>query len=115
MSFRTIAWMLLFSSLTAVAVAAPQINNVSQRGLKIGEATVLVFDGGEMAPETRIVSSLPLKSQQVKPDGNAGRVAIEVVVDEAAQPGIYALRLASASGISNSVLVGVDRLPQAQF
>jgi hypothetical protein len=76
---------------------------------------VLVFDGGELAPETRIVSSLPLKSQQVKPESNAGRVAIEVVVDDAAQPGVYSLRLASASGISNSVLVGVDRLPQAQF
>ena len=69
----------------------------------------------ESSQETRIVSSLPLKSQQVKPDGNASRVAIEVVVDESAQAGIYALRLASASGISNPVLVGVDRLPQAQF
>jgi hypothetical protein len=115
MCFRSVAWTLLFSCFAAVAVAAPQINNVSQRGLKIGEATVLVFDGGELAPETRIVSSLPLKSQQVKPDATAGRVAIEVVVDESAQPGIYALRLASSGGISNPVLVGVDRLPQAPF
>lgn len=107
------AWVLLLPLLTAVAAAAPQINNVSQRGLKIGEPTVLVFDGGELAPEPRIVSSLPIKSQTVQPDAAAGRVAIEVVVDESAQPGIYAIFLASSTGISNPVLIGVDRLPQA--
>jgi hypothetical protein len=107
--------MLFFPLLSAVAAAAPQVNNVSQRGVKIGEATLLTFDGGELAPETRIVSTLPLKSQQVKPDSNPSRVAIEVVVDESAQPGIYAIRLASATGISNPVLIGVDRLPQAAF
>lgn len=110
---RPAAWMLLLPLLTAVAAAAPQINNVSQRGLQIGKPTVLVFDGGELAPEPRIVSSLPLKSQTVQPDAAAGRVAIEVVVDESAQPGIYALYLASSTGISNPVLIGIDRLPQA--
>lgn len=118
MSFRfpaAILPLLLFGCCAATAIAAPQINNVSLRGLKIGEATVLVFDGGELGPETRIVSSLPLKSQQVKPDSNASRAAIEVVVDEAAQPGIYTLRLASSTGISNPVLLGVDRLPQSQL
>lgn len=112
---RLIASLLVSISLTGVGLAAPQVNNVSQRGVKIGEATVLVFDGGELAPETRIISTLPLKSQQVKPESNASRVMIEVVADESAQPGIYALRLASATGISNPILVAVDLLPQAAF
>lgn len=115
MLFRFSAVMLLFFCWTTLAIAAPQINNVSQRGLKIGEATVVVFDGTELAPETRIITTLPLKSQQVKPDGNPSRVAMEVVVDESAQPGIYAVRLASSTGISNPVLMGVDRLPQLQL
>jgi hypothetical protein len=107
--------MLLFPLLTTFAFAAPQVNNVSQRGVKIGEPTMLVFDGGELGAESRIVSSLPIKSQQVKPDAGANRVAIEVVVDDAAQPGIYAIRVASPAGISNAVLLGVDRLPEGQF
>jgi hypothetical protein len=92
--------------------AAPQINNVSQRGVKIGESSTLIFDGAELSPDARLITNLPLKSQQTKPDATANRVAVVVVVDDAAQPGIYAVRLASASGISNPVLIAVDRLPQ---
>jgi hypothetical protein len=115
MNCRPTTCVTLFLIFTTIASAAPQINKVSQRGVKIGEPVVLLFDGAELAPETRIVSSLPIKSQQVKPESNASRAAIEIVVDESAQPGIYAFRLASASGISNSVLIGVDRLQQSQF
>jgi hypothetical protein len=96
-----------------VADAAPQVNNVSQRGLQIGEPTTLIFDGAELFPEARIVSNVPIKSQQVAANANASRVAIEMVVDESAQPGVYAVRLASGSGVSNPVLIAVDRLPQA--
>src|SRR4051812_20234608 len=78
------------------ALAAPQINSVSQQGVKIGEPTVLLFEGGDLAGEPRIVSSLVLKSQQVRPDATANRVGFEVVVDEATQPGVYALRIATA-------------------
>lgn len=96
-------------------LAAPQINNVSQRGVKIGQPVQLVFEGVELAPEPRIVSSLSIKSQQVAPDANPGRVAVEIVVDPSAEPGIYAVRLASTTGISNPVLLAVDHLPQAAF
>jgi len=114
MAFRP-CWIAVALILLAASSAssAPQINNVSQRGVKIGESTTLVFDGGELAPEPRIVTSLPLKSQQPKPDSTANRATIEIVVDEAAQPGIYVVRLASTAGISNPVLIAVDRLPQA--
>jgi hypothetical protein len=110
-------WLLLAAlSLSASPLAAaPQVTNVSLRGLQIGVPTVLVFDGAELAGESRLVTSLPLKSQQLQPDASPNRVAIEVVVDESAQPGVYAVRVASSSGISAPLLFAVDRLPQRPF
>ncbi len=101
--------------IASTALAAPQVNNVSTRGIQIGQTVTLTFDGVELAGDTKIASTLPLKSQQIQPDATANRVAIQIVVDEAAQPGIYALRLVSDSGISNPVLVAVDSLPQEAF
>jgi hypothetical protein len=97
------------------AIAAPTITSVMPRGLQIGGATTLVITGAELAGDIEVVSELKLKSQTVKPGAKPGRVEIEVTLDEQASPGLYAFRVADASGISSPVMLGVDRLPQRAF
>ena len=43
------------------------------------------------------------------------RVELEIELDKATPPGLYAVRVAGASGISSPVILGVDRLPQRAF
>src|SRR5688500_7774398 len=90
------------------ATAAPQINNVSLRGLTIGQPTTIVIDGADLLPNPQLVFPLKLAAQKVKPGATPARVEIEVTLDARATPGIYWLRLGSGRGISNPVAIGVD-------
>jgi hypothetical protein len=100
---------------TADLAAAPQIGNLSLRGLQIGSTTTLAIDGTELGPEARLLLDLPVAKAELKPGGTANRVEFDVSLDAQVAPGIYLLRVASPSGISNAVLVGVDGLAQAPF
>lgn len=95
----------------ALVQAAPTINNVSTRGLTIGAASSLVLDGAEFDANLKIVSTLPIAEQKVQLEGSNNRAKIELKVADQAAPGIYSLRVANAGGVSNAVLIAVDRLP----
>jgi hypothetical protein len=100
-------------SIAATAVAAPRIGNVSLRGLQSGGTTSLVIDGSELAPEARIMLGIPGAQATIKPSSTATRLEVDVAVDGQTAPGIYLLRVASASGVSDAVALGVDSLPQS--
>jgi hypothetical protein len=97
------------------AWAAPRINNVSLRGLQAGGITTLVIEGSELLPEPRLWFSAPVASQTIKDGATAERVEMEIALAGQTPSGIYLLRAASASGISEPVAMAVDTLPQIPF
>src|SRR4051812_10137067 len=111
------------ASLLAVAVvalatqahAAPQIKNISLRGLQAGAVNTLVIEGYELTPNPRILLTAPVARQVIKDGATANRLEIELAPDSQLQSGIYLLRVASATGISTAVALGVDGLTQVAF
>lgn len=103
-------------SLVATSVLAqPAITDVSPRGLRIGATTTLTISGAGLGPDVRLVSDLPITSQRVLEGAAPAQVKIEVALGQDVAPGIYAFRLVDAKGISDRVMLGVDRLPQIPF
>ncbi|HEX3725247.1 MAG TPA: hypothetical protein VHV08_03350, partial [Pirellulales bacterium] len=98
-----------------VAVAAPRISNLSLRGLRTGATTTLVVEGSELLPEPRVWFSAPVARQTIKEGATAARLEIEFTLDPQVASGIYLLRMASASGISEPIALAVDGLPQSVF
>jgi hypothetical protein len=97
------------------AFAAPEVRNVSLRGLQTGATTTLTIDGTDLLPEPRLLLPVPVAAQGVKQGATANRVQIEVTLADSVAPGVYPLRVANAKGISNAVAVGIDNLPQVPF
>jgi hypothetical protein len=95
--------------------AAPTVNDISLRGLQIGGATTVIINGKDLLPNPVLVASFPIASQSVKPNAKPGQIELEVQVAAEAVPGIYHLRVATGKGISNPLVVGIDRLPQLPF
>ena len=95
--------------------AAPQITNITLRGLQTGAVTTLVIEGSDLLPNPRLLLAVPIASQVLKGTATAGRIDIEVTLAPSISSGIYPLRLANKNGISNAVLIGIDDLPQMPF
>src|SRR5260370_16535716 len=91
--------------------AAPQITNITLRGLQTGAVTTLGIEGSDLLPNPRLLFALPIPSQALKGTATASRIDIEVKLPPSISSGIYPLRLANKNGISNAVLIGIDDLP----
>jgi hypothetical protein len=96
----------------AFCQAAPEIQNISPRGLRIGATTTVAIDGADLLPDSRLLLPLAVAKQSVKPESTANRLLIDITLAKDLAPGHYLLRLANSRGISNAVLMGVDDLPQ---
>jgi hypothetical protein len=97
------------------ALAAPEIANLSIRGLQSGARTTLTIEGSELLPNPRIILPLAVTSQLVKEGSTANRIQMEVTLPAEVMPGHYYLRLANRKGISNPVMIAVDGLAQSPF
>src|SRR5262245_4200623 len=102
-------------SLARVAGAAPNIASVSPRGLQIGQPTTIVITGSDLPADAHVLIAGKIAGQTLKPGAKPDRVEIEVTLDAAISPGLYPIRVAGSGGVSNPVVVGVDRLPQVAF
>src|SRR5262245_53373257 len=109
---RSVTLALALSLAVSDAMAAPNVSNVSLRGLQTGGTTTLVVEGSDLLPDARVVAPFPITGQRLLPGSQANRIEMEVAVDDRAVPGIYQLRIASGTGVSNPVAVGIDRLAQ---
>ncbi|MEZ6110340.1 MAG: hypothetical protein R3C99_04915 [Pirellulaceae bacterium] len=96
------------------ATAAPSIQNVSPRGLQIGQPTLLTITGGDLGEGSQVTLDAPLAAQVVK-QAAGNQLQVEVTVANEASAGIYALRVTNDRGISNVLAIGVDSLPQRMF
>lgn len=97
-----------------IATAAPSIQNVSPRGLQVGQPTLLTITGGDLGEGTQVKLDAPLAGQVVK-QAAGNQLQVEVTVAKEASGGIYALRVTNDRGISNVLAIGVDSLPQRMF
>jgi hypothetical protein len=104
----------LFSS-AEMTYGSPVIKKLSVRGLQAGATTPIVIEGSELMPEAGLLMPVAGVTIQVKPTSTPERVEADVTVDAATPPGIYLLRSTSAKGVSNSIPVGIDTLPQTAF
>ena len=110
---RLLFSMVVLCLLTAISQATPPVlRDVTPRGLAIGQTTTLRFAGANLGGMPQLITSgLPLGDVKVESaEGNA--CTMVVTLAKGTPAGIYALRLATADGISEPVLVGVDALPQ---
>ena len=98
-----------------MATAAPTLKSVSPRGLQVGESTRVTLDGSDFGEHPRIYLDLDgiYHTADVKVDG--GRLVADVHLGENISAGLYPLRIESDSGLSNALMVGIDRLPQLNF
>lgn len=106
---------LAFSGVVAQpASAAPTLQSVSLRGLRIGETTRLVFTGSELNQAPRVIVDGHAPPQKIL-KAAANRLELEVTLPESTIGGVKQLRLATKTGVSNALAVGVDDLPQSMF
>ncbi|MDP7205311.1 MAG: hypothetical protein QGH11_07080, partial [Pirellulaceae bacterium] len=84
-----------------------QLERVSPRAIKPGQASVLQVTGSNLEKPTGLWTSFPAEVM-VLPDGR-----FQVQVDSQLVPQVGAVRVITAGGISNLRLVLIDRLPTA--
>jgi hypothetical protein len=99
----------------SLAWGAPSITSIAPRGLQIGQPTTLVITGADLSADCQVICEASVAQQKIQAGAKANRVEVEVTLDPATAPGLYTLRLASPTGISSPVMIGVDRLPQRAF
>jgi hypothetical protein len=97
-----------------VCAAAPEISQLSLRGLQTGATTTLIIEGKDLLPSPHILLPIPVDSQVIKEE-SPNRVGIEITLRETVAPGMYQLRVANTGGVSNPLLIGVDDLAQLPF
>jgi hypothetical protein len=102
-------------TVAAVAWSAPRIDKLSLRGLQAGGITTLVIEGAELLPETQLHLAAPGMQYKLKDGATAQRLEAEFTIDGTCPSGIYLLRVASATGISEPAALGIDNLPQLPF
>ncbi len=90
----------------------PEIRNVNVRGLQIGGTTVVTVDGVDLLPAPRVWLNGQSLEATLEPQSTATRTILTVPLPVNTQPGMGVLRIGTAEGISNSILVGLDRFPQ---
>lgn len=93
--------------------AAPGVSSVDLRGLQIGGTTTLTLQGFELGADARLIAPFAMAKQEVLAGATAQKTQLAVTLDGSVSPGIYAVRVATATGITPPLMLGVDRLPQA--
>lgn len=99
----------------AELVAAPQIRSLSVRGLQIGGTTTVRVAGTDLLPNPRLLMSVPIAKQTVKPNATATQIDFEVTLDASVPSGIYHFWLVNDSGVSPASIVAADKLLNMAF
>ncbi|PQO37017.1 hypothetical protein C5Y96_07610 [Blastopirellula marina] len=96
-------------------LAAPQIDSVSLRGLTIGQTTRLTLRGKQLGPNPEVKLNFPTDAVRVLPESNPQQLELEIVLPQDAVPMHGQLRVATTTGISVPITLGIDQLPEAPF
>ncbi len=91
----------------------PEIRNVNVRGFQIGQPTVVTIDGVDLLPAPKLwLNASAVDAAIDDKQSNANRLVLTATLPNEITPGVAQLRLATNEGVSNSVTVALDRLPQ---
>lgn len=91
----------------------PEIRNVNVRGFQIGQPTVVTIDGVDLLPAPKLLlGANAVDATLDDKQSNANRVVLTATLPNETNPGLAQFRLATNEGVSNSVVVALDRLPQ---
>ena len=112
--------LMLVCGLAAISSSAdakpPEIRSVNVRGFQIGQPTVVTIDGVDLAPAPKLwLNANAVEAVVDDKLSNSNRVVLTATLPNETSPGLSQLRLATADGVSNSMTVAVDRLPQTVF
>ena len=105
---------LLLTSLGGSAQARPpEIRGVNVRGLQIGQPTVVTIDGTDLLPAPKLLLNAQVVDATLDDkQSNANRVVLTATLPNETVPGLAQLRLATIDGVSNRVVITLDRMPQ---
>jgi hypothetical protein len=95
-----------------VPTVVPVIGSLSQPGLQIGQATQLIVNGSDLGPNPVAVFPIPGVTFAVAEGSAPNRLVLNVTVPSDAPAGVFPLWIRSQVGISKSVALAIDRLPQ---
>ena len=91
----------------------PEIRAVNVRGFQIGQPTVVTIDGVDLLPAPKLWLNTSAVAVAIDDkQSNANRLVLTTTLPNETAPGVAQLRLATNDGVSNSVAVALDRLPQ---
>jgi hypothetical protein len=101
----------LILGVAASSVAAPpSLTGTSPAGVTRGRTVELTFQGANLDGTPEILSPIPLKFAAAEnKDGANWKIKAEVPAD--APLGVFPIRVVSAKGVSNPVLMAVDQVP----
>jgi hypothetical protein len=113
--FLLAAWVIVAASRLTMA-QPPAVNYPVPAAAIVGQATDITLFGGNLASPTAIWTNLPSANIELAPgiEGNgtkADQVVYRCTLAADAPVGIYAFRLATAKGVSNTRLMMIDDLP----
>lgn len=104
---------LLTSVVGSAHARPPEIRSVNVRGLQVGQPTVVTIDGVELLPAPKLLLGANVVQATLDDkQSNANRIVLTATLPNETTPGLAQLRLVTNEGISNSVVVALDRLPQ---
>ena len=90
----------------------PVVGSLSQPGLQIGQTTQLIVNGSDLGPNPAAVFPIPGVAFAVAEGSVPNRLVLNVTVPASVPSGIFPLWIRSQAGISKSVALAIDRLPQ---
>ena len=98
-----------------LSAAPPEVRSVNIRGLRISGTNTLTFDGANLLPNPRLLTTVPIAKQVVREGALPGRVALDITLAEGAIPGVYAWWLVTDEGVSTRDVLTVDALAPQPF
>jgi hypothetical protein len=90
--------------------APPTLTGTSPAGVMVGKTTELTFQGANLAGTPQIISPLPIQFEKSE-NKDAGKWVVKVTLPDDAPLGVFPVRLATAKGVTNPVLLAVDQVP----
>ena len=109
-SFRIVALGLVLGFYGSTQAAPPSLTGTTPSGVTRGRTVDLTFQGANLSGMPEILSSLPIQYTKAE-NKEAAKWVVKVTLPEDAPLGVYPIRVVSAKGVSNPVLLSIDQLP----
>ena len=94
--------------------AQPVLTKTDLRGIQIGASTELNLSGRGLKKGTQVKFPFACTQKTISENGSSA-LTVQITLSEDVKPGLYPLRVFNEDGLSDPILIGVDRLPQRKF